>query len=177
MAALVLAVRSVNSDFRNKFVNEFGCKFIDLRNLFDFGNEPFKLVRFLLCFIKFDAKCLCKQCEILGIADFEKESRSLCMKAFEDIDLPMLTDAEREMLEYYLFSTTYGTLVQGIQHRLEKKYGTTEKKAKFRYLFRRVFPEIAFYKAFFPLAYRFVRALFVRRKHIKHEINAVNKIK
>ena len=29
----------------------------------------------------------------------------------------------------------------------------------------------------FVWIYRFVRALFVRRKHIKHEINAVNKIK
>ena len=52
MAALVLAIRCVNNDFRNEFVNEFGCEFLDLRNLFDFGNELFKLVRFLLCFVK-----------------------------------------------------------------------------------------------------------------------------
>ena len=189
MTALVLAVRSVNNDFGNKFVDEFRGEFLDLRNLFDFGNEPFKLVRFLLRFTKRYAKCLREQCEILGIADFEKESRSLCMKVFGSIDLPVLCESECEMLEYYMFSTTYGTQKQGIQHRLEKKYGSTGTTAKFRYLFRRVFPKIEFYKKFCPFAYRhrilipfvwiyrFVRVLFVRRKHIKHEINAVNKIK
>ena len=112
MAALVLTIRCVNNDFGNEFVNEFGCEFLDLRNLFDFGNKLFKLVRFLLRFIKFDAKCLCKQCETLGIADFEKESRSLCMKVFGSIDLPVLCESECEMLEYYMFSTTYGTQKQ-----------------------------------------------------------------
>ena len=52
MAALVLAIRGMYDDFGNKFVNKFGSKFLDLRNLLDFGNELFKLVRFLLCFIK-----------------------------------------------------------------------------------------------------------------------------
>lgn len=53
-----------------------------------------------------------KECEILGIADFEKESRSLCMKVFGSIDLPVLCESECEMLEYYMFSTTYGTQKQ-----------------------------------------------------------------
>ena len=69
-----------------------------------------------------------KECEILGIADFEKESRSLCMKVFGSIDLPVLCESECEMLEYYMFSTTYGTQKQGIQHRLEKSMDPQEQR-------------------------------------------------
>ena len=88
-----------------------------------------------------------------------------------------------------MFSTTYGTMSQSIQHRIEKEYGTSNKSARFRYLMRRIFPKVAFYKEFCPTAYKYkilipavwfyrlVRALFKRRKQIKHEFDVVNRLK
>ena len=129
------------------------------------------------------------ECMALGIAAFEKDSRILCKKTFSDPKLPILTEKETEMLEYYMFSTTYGTMSQSIQHRIEKEYGTSNKSARFRYLMRRIFPKVDFYKDFCPVAYKYkilipavwfyrlVRALFKRRKQIKHEFDVVNRLK
>ena len=129
------------------------------------------------------------ECMALGIAAFEKDSRTLCKKTFSDPRLPILTEKETEMLEYYMFSTTYGTMSQSIQHRIEKEYGTSNKSARFRYLMRRIFPKVDFYKDFCPVAYKYkilipavwfyrlVRALFKRRKQIKHEFDVVNRLK
>jgi len=95
------------------------------------------------------------ECTKLGGDDFEKETRALCGKVFGNPSMDTLTDKECEMLEYYMFSTTYGTMAQSVQHRIEKEYGEVNSGSKIRYLLRRVFPKIEFYKAYSPIAYRY----------------------
>ena len=129
------------------------------------------------------------ECEKLGIADFERESRALCRKVFSAKELPELSQAERDMLECYLLSTTYGTLEKMYRQRLMKHGGVIDKKAKRRYFLSRVFPDAEFYREYSPLAYKYkvlipfvwckrmLVAAVKSRKKIKKEIDIVKKIK
>ncbi len=129
------------------------------------------------------------ECEKLGIADFERESRALCLKVFSQKELPELDEKERDMLECYLLSTTYGTLEKMYRHRLSANGGVIDKKAKRRYFISRVFPDAEFYREYSPLAYKYkvlipfvwfkrlVLAAVKRRKNIKKEIEIVKNIK
>ena len=128
------------------------------------------------------------ECRKLGIEQFEKDSRALCFKVFSSAALPELTDSERRMLEYYMFSTTYGTMSQGIKNQIEKEYGDMGKGAKLRYLWRRAFPRREFYQTYSPLAYKYpilipfvcikrlFRGIFKRRKQICRELDVVNRL-
>ena len=121
--------------------------------------------------------------------DFERESRALCLKVFAARELPELGKKERDMLECYLLSTTYGTLEKLYRHRLAEHGEVIDKKAKRRYILRRIFPETEFYKEYSPLAYKYkvlipfvwAKRLFCaalkNRKNIKKEIDMVKKIK
>jgi len=125
------------------------------------------------------------ECARLGIDSFEEESRILCEKVFAGQGVPELTEAEQEMLEYYLFSTTYGTMSQSIRHRMEKEYGKVDASAKIRYILRRAFPKAEFYRAYYPPAYKYrilipfvwfhriVKAVFRKRRLIRREIRMV----
>lgn len=127
-------------------------------------------------------------CRALGIGEFEQDARALCYKVFGNPQLPELEENETEMLEYYMFSTTYGTVPQSIQNRIRRDYGRASKSAKLRYVMRRVFPKAEFYKRYCPVAYKYkilipavwfyrlVRALFVRRGRIKQEIDVVSRM-
>ena len=127
-------------------------------------------------------------CRALGIGEFEQDARALCYKVFGNPQLPELEENETEMLEYYMFSTTYGTVPQSIQNRIRRDYGRASKSAKLRYVMRRVFPKAEFYKSYCPVAYKYkilipavwfyrlVRALFVRRGRIKQEIDVVSRM-
>ena len=112
----------------------------------------------------------------------------LYRKFFSEAKLPVLTESEREMLEYYMFSTTYGTLSQGIRHTLEEDYGTIGKGAKIRYLLRRIFPKTEFYKTYSPVAYKYrilipavwfgrlLKGFFKRRRQIRQELDTVRRL-
>lgn len=127
-------------------------------------------------------------CRALGIERFEQDARALCYKVFGSPQLPELEENETEMLEYYMFSTTYGTIPQNIQNRLRHDYGRASKSAKIRYILRRIFPTAEFYKIYYPVAYKYKilipavwfyrlgRAIFVRRGQIKQEIDVVTKM-
>ncbi len=129
------------------------------------------------------------ECAKLGIDAFEKETRVLCRKVLENPEMDTLTDTEREMLEYYMFSTTYGTMEQSVQHQMERDYGKTGRDSKLRYLLRRVFPKTEFYKVYAPIAYKYkilipavwfwrlIKAVLGKQKQIKREIGTVSKIK
>ena len=130
------------------------------------------------------------ECQKLGIADFERASRALCLRVFASSELPKLTESEEAMLSEYLFFGTYGTLERSYKNKLKALGGgKIDKKAKMRYFLGRLFPPMEFYKTSYPLAYktkvlipfvwlkRVLRALFKRRKAIKSEINIVKKEK
>lgn len=90
----------------------------------------------------------------LGIGEFECKSRALAMKIFSSADLPKLSDDEREMLEYYLLSGTYGTHKQSVENRMDKLAAQTGSKSKLRYIMSRLFPDAEFFKAYAPFFYR-----------------------
>lgn len=124
----------------------------------------------------------------LGIAQFEQKSRTLSRKIFLNPDGSTLTAAEREMLEEYLFSGTYGTIQNAVSKRMKAFQSSTGKVSKFRYLWSRVFPDMDFYKRYFPFFYRHkwllpigwiyrcLRGLTVKNRKIRLEIAAVRKI-
>ena len=119
------------------------------------------------------------------VDEFEQESRALAMKVFSSPTMPELTDGEREMLEYYLLSGTYGTVKNNIENNMEKLAARTGSKSKFRYLMSRLFPGPEFFKETAPFFYRHrillpvgwiyraFRGVIVNGKKIRSEIRIV----
>lgn len=100
-----------------------------------------------------------KECEILGVAEFEKQGRSLCQKVFgasgwKTAEEPeRLPDAEeQEMLYYYLTSGVYGTEDRRIANKVKELQREKKSFPKLRYLWNRLFPGAYVYKIYFPLA-------------------------
>jgi len=88
-----------------------------------------------------------KECEALGIAAFEEQNRSLCKKVFGKTDLQgmevleaQLSEAEYNMLLYYLTSGAYGTNERKVNNRLEKYRKEKGRYAKLHYFWNRAFP-------------------------------------
>ena len=130
------------------------------------------------------------ECEKLGIAEFERAARGLCLRIFGGTEPEELAEDEKTMLLEYLFSGTYGTLEKLYKNKLrEAGGGNVDGKAKFRYIWQRIFPPMEFYRDFFPTAYKYkilipfiwcrrvFRAVFKRRKEVKKEFDVVTKIK
>lgn len=165
-----------------------------IRTLLDFyvflkGNEG-----------KLDFSYIETECEKLRIADFEKESRTLCQKVFgmsgktaQVVDMDELqedlTESEQEMLAYYMSSGVYGTIERGVKNRM-KQYTTKDgKTSKVRYVLRRLFPGKEVYQ-YYPFVdahkwilpgfyiWRMIRMVFVgeRRERILREVKIVRKV-
>ena len=93
-----------------------------------------------------------------------------------------LTKKEEELLKYFLYSGTYGTLENHVQHRLDQF--ETDKKG---YIIKRLVPDEEFYKNYVPFVYqhkwsrpffiifRLVRGLFRKDRRIMKEIKALKK--
>ena len=90
----------------------------------------------------------------LGLGEFERRSRALAMKVFSSSELPQLSEDERKMLEYYLLSGTYGTTKNHIENNMKKFAEKTGSTSKFRFIMRRIFPEIEVYKESYPFFYK-----------------------
>jgi hypothetical protein len=128
--------------------------------------------------------------EKLGIADFEREMRSLSEKIFSDPEnfcVDNLEENERNTLDFILISGTYGTLENSISQKLSSmKNGEAVTPAtKLRYIFRRFFPEpktiITFYPFFgrhrllLPLGYiyRIFKGIFTKSGKLIKEIRMI----
>ena len=111
----------------------------------------------------------------MKLKDFEKEISELSFKSLEGKEL---SKEEEDTLLYIMSSGAYGTLAHHIQNSLKKG-------SKARYLLRRIFPPLSFYKETHPIAYysiigiplvwasRLLRALFFKRSRIKDEMDAL----
>ena len=122
----------------------------------------------------------------LGIADFEKINRSLSLHLF---DGQPLTEEEADMLDFILFSGTYGTQENSVINRMRKvtgKHGRVNAGMKMKYYVSRLFPAQDFLYPYYPLAkykiliplvwvFRAVRALLMRYKRVIGEIRIVEK--
>ena len=122
----------------------------------------------------------------LGIGDFEEINRSLSLHLF---DGQTITEEESEMLDFILFSGTFGTQENSVINRMRKvtgKHGRVTAGMKMKYYVSRLFPEQEFLYPYYPLAkykiliplvwvFRAVRALLVRRKRVTDEIRIVER--
>lgn len=95
-----------------------------------------------------------RELEKLGLKNFERSSRELCMKVFSGTEPLAMSDNEREMLEYYLLSGTYGTEKNHVENNMKKFSEKTGSKSKFRYIMGRIFPELEVYKEHYPFFYK-----------------------
>lgn len=133
------------------------------------------------------------ECENLGIADYERNCRSLSQKLFSpDSEILMdkinLTKAEQELIDNLINSGTYGKPDLGIEKVLN---GIAEdngniKSVKIKYYFRRIFVPLEFIKDIYPFfyrhkilipclwVYRIVRAITMGRGKLKAELKSVD---
>ena len=146
---------------------------------------------------KMDFSYIKKECNLLGIAQFEEKSRKLCRKVFdkplwknkEELEYLLLPE-EQKMLEYYLTSGVYGTIDHMVQNAVSNIQKETGKAPRFFYLWKRLFPGEKIYQSYLdtdkykwkiPVAwlYRIFSAVFdkERRKRVLKEILAIKKIK
>lgn len=126
-----------------------------------------------------------RELEKLGLKDFERSSRELCMKVFSGTELPALSENERDMLEYYLLSGTYGTEKNHVENNMKKFSEKTGSRSKFRYIMRRIFPELEVYKEHYPFfykhrillpigwLYRFIKGVILNSRRIINELKIV----
>lgn len=82
----------------------------------------------------------------LGAGEFEEKSRMLAVKLFSDIrTVPVaLNGEERELLETFMGSGTYGTIEKYVKNSFAKmQTGTNRNKGKIKviYLWRRLIPD------------------------------------
>lgn len=122
--------------------------------------------------------------EKLGISEFEQKNRRLSLRLFGGEEL---SDEDRQMLEYIIFSGTYGTIENIVKNGVDKYGGG--KKGKVKYLMRRLFMPMDDVKTVYPFFYRhkiLLPALFfyrigksltVRRKKARTELDRLRKIK
>ena len=83
----------------------------------------------------------------LGIADFERENRELAMKVFGG---KKLSCDEKKLLDYYIFSGTYGTVSNSVKNKIAR----SENGSEIRYVFHRIFPTMEQVKAWYPFFYK-----------------------
>lgn len=134
---------------------------------------------------KLDWDYIKNELSLLEINEFEQESREICLKIFSPSGYSDLSEHEREMLEYYLFSGTYGTMQNLVNNKMEKFREETGSMSKFRYVWSRIFPPLECYRLYYPFfyrhklllpigwTYRAFRGLLFRRKRFKAEMNIV----
>ncbi len=120
----------------------------------------------------------------LGIYDFEQKNRFLALHLFGN---GKLTEEEQEMLQYIIFSGTYGTL----QNRVENSVNShgNKKIGKASFILKKIFIPMDLVKVYYPFYYRHKillpvlvisrigKALTVNRKKTKDTIKFLKKIK
>ena len=135
---------------------------------------------------RLDMEYIESECEKIGIADFEQKNRSLALDLFGG---KKLTDEEKSMLRYFMFSGTYGTIENSVKNRMKKNGG-----GKLGYILSRLLPPIrksdpryatmaSFYPWYYenrlrlPLLffYRLVKKIPENRKKVKSELRVLIK--
>ena len=127
----------------------------------------------------------------LGIFSYERESRELAQKLFGIAELPTeanLSEAEQQMLAYYLGASTYGTIENRTLNQMQKLQpdgGAITAHTKQKYLLSRIFPGREWCKACAPTVYKYPVLLpffwvwrlvyrgITNRKKVTQEIKAI----
>ena len=136
-----------------------------------------------------DMEYIARECEKLGIAEFERKNRELALHLLGG---RKLTKSEREMFDYFIFSGTYGNVSNRVNNKIKRDY--SGRLAKVRYLFSRIAVPVSaknpnyaifsetyrwFYKNRIRLPllffYRLGKAVSTKRNVAKSELGAVLK--
>lgn len=111
-----------------------------------------------------------RECEKLGISEYERLTRELAFKILDpDVAKKMvladrgegespLTDTEQELLLGFTDSATYGTKEKFLTNIIEKerkKHGISARKAKLIYILKIIFPDMRYYQKRFPKASKY----------------------
>lgn len=130
----------------------------------------------------------------LGLEDFEKKVKTLSLSLFGDPSINLknnitsLNEEEIKELEYFIVSGIYGTKKNAVNRDVEKITGEREKtfSVKIKYLFRRLFPSMLYYKENYPflykykifipffIVYRMIFKAFRSRKNVVSEMKFLN---
>lgn len=138
---------------------------------------------------EFDWNYVEGECEKLGLRDFELKSRELAQKIFSAAKLPELSADEREQIEYYLLSGTYGNSLNKAKNSIRSFADGAGSKSKISYLMHRLFPALEYYKTYMPFFYknkillpigwliRIFQAVFLRPNRLKTEFMEIKKFR
>ena len=143
---------------------------------------------------KLDMDAVNKSLSSIGIAEYEKKSRALAFELVSQRNLDNkdygydLSSENRSLFEYYITSGTYGTVERSINNRLSNmsKDDEISDGVKAKYLFRRIFPDMDYYRNAYPRAskiYPIIPFLWLMRlfrgigrsKRYMKEVRQVNK--
>lgn len=124
------------------------------------------------------------ECELkkMRINGYEHMTRKVAQKIFSKPTAePNLTEKEKEFLERHLFAGAYGTFENKIRIR-KKDMGA---RNKYEYIFKRIFPDVEFYREYSPIAYkhrilipfvciyRMIRVIFKAHRNVMIELKTV----
>ncbi len=118
----------------------------------------------------------------LGLTEFEASMRKTSLHIFSgNADL---TDEEASVLKFMSESGTYGNSVNKIKNTSK----LLNANSKPQYIFRLIFPNVAYYKKWFPIAYKYPvlipfvwvyrlsRGVFKRRDRVENDLRTVKKM-
>ncbi len=132
-----------------------------------------------------------KQLDLLGIKEFEFALRTLADKIFSEETVKssfadLLSEDEKESLLFYISSGTFGKVSTFVKNKIER-YRNEQNGGTFKYILRRLFPDLNFYKVKYPFCYKYkifipfvaVYRIFIRSivnfKELKYEAKALFK--
>lgn len=123
----------------------------------------------------------------LNLTEFEALYRSLAFKLLFDPETPQsLTAAEQDMLDTMTHAGTYGSVESNVRMRVQRDLGGST--SKFRYYWRRLFPDRNWYRINQPFydkhpylipfftVYRLTFGLLTGRKRIREEMEVLRRL-
>lgn len=129
------------------------------------------------------------ECQMLGIAGFERQRRELAGKIFRKSEVMELSAENKQMLAWYADAGTYGTLEHAAMVRRKKYADKTGKTSKRSYIMSRLFPDKEWYEAYEPfynrhpyfkpffVIFRLFRGTAIKRRVIASELRSIRKSK
>ena len=94
----------------------------------------------------YDWDYLYAELDKMQIREYEKQSRELAMHLFSG---KKLTDEEKKLLDYFIFSGTYGNMENNINNSLKKN-----NYSKTKYIFSRLIPPMSEIEKRYPIVYK-----------------------
>lgn len=132
-----------------------------------------------------------RETDKLEITDFEEKQREICKKLLDYFDKVDFTKEEVEMLKYFTDCGVYGNSDTYIVNNLIGEVGNSNRKItlgmKVKYVLRRIFPPVDFYRVYYPFFYRhkylipicffyrIFKALFKRKEYINTELEVLKR--